>query len=288
MFVDETGGWIQTLKGPACSSRSSHALLVLLTVRSCCLCSFPAPGTVWAPGEGLGCAELRGSEAGPGFQARRGAGLLRSLAVGRALACLGGCDDRFQFSGVDAWSPGGRCVGSAGEMPGPGGLSDRGAHGSLGAEVPCTCDPRGARPEDGVQREQSQRTPVSHPLRPTGAWSTGRWAPDGRGSPEHSREATGCREEKGLLALLGSLPALEVSFVRQKRLQHRAWEPGLSSQRFRTLGGLRGQQQGPKAVCPPAGVSRPRALPDAGHRGVQSPSGVWGPWALATPGHCTA
>ena len=72
----------------------------------------------------------------PGFQARRGAGLLRSLTVGRALACLGGCDDPFQFSGVSAWSPGCRWAGSVGERPGAGGLSDTGAHESLGAEVP--------------------------------------------------------------------------------------------------------------------------------------------------------
>ena len=43
------------------------------------------------------------------------------------------------------------------------------------------------------------------PPRPTGTWSTGRRAPDARGSPEHSREATGCREEKGLGEQTGCL-----------------------------------------------------------------------------------
>lgn len=55
LFVDETRGWIQ---GAERSRRFLHAHRTrcswLLTVRSCCLCLFPAPGAVRAPGEGLG------------------------------------------------------------------------------------------------------------------------------------------------------------------------------------------------------------------------------------------
>ena len=95
----------------------------------------------------------------PGFQARRGAGLLRSLAVRRVLACLGGCGNPFQFSGVSTWSPGHRWVGSAGERPGAGDLSDRGAHRSLGAEVPCTCAPGEPAPRMGCTESRATGEP---------------------------------------------------------------------------------------------------------------------------------
>lgn len=41
-------------EAPACFSHSSHALLVLLTVRSSCLCSFPACAVRGRLGRGWG------------------------------------------------------------------------------------------------------------------------------------------------------------------------------------------------------------------------------------------
>lgn len=232
---------------------------------------------------------------GPGFQARRGAGLLRSLAVGRALACLGGCDDEFQFSGTGTWSPGGRWVGSAGERPGPGGLSDRGAHGSLGAEVPCTCDPRGARPEDGVHREQSHRgAPRARgPLCPTprdpqapGAQAGG--PPTAVGARSTAGRPQAAEKRRGFWPFWAHSRLWKfLSFNRRGS----STGPGSQASVPRGSGlwaGCGASSRDPRLSALLQGSLGQGLLPDAGHRGVRSPSGSWGPWALVTPGHCPA
>lgn len=178
-----------------------------------------------------------------------------------------------------------------GERPGAGGLSDRGAHGSLGAEFPCTCDPREAHPRDGVHREQRDRGaprvrgPLCTPETP-GAWSMGRRAPDARGSPEHSWEAHRLREEGGS-GSSGLTPSSGSFF----HLTEEAPAQGLGArppfpevQDSGRVGASR--QEGLSALL--RGSPGPGLLPAMGSRGAESkgsPSGGRGPWALAMPGH---
>lgn len=159
------------------------------------------------------------------------------------------------------------------------------ACGALG-QGPCT-GPRepalrmGCTESRATGGPQSQRTPMPHPETHS-AWSTGRWAPAAVGARStaggHRLQKRGASGPSGLTPGSGKF----LSFDRGSSTG--AWEPGLGSQRFRTLeAGCGGQQQGPGLSAPPAGVSGPRAL-QAQDTGGPGPSGSWGPWALAAAG----
>ena len=146
--------------------------------------------------------------------------------------------------------------------------------GALGQRSPAPV-PQGSPPQGwGAQRAerqgspQSQRTPVPHPPRPTGTWSTGRQAPDARGSLEHSREATGCRE--GASGPSGLTPGSGSFFHSTEEAPAQGLEARPRFPEVQDSGLVGGQQQGPTAVHPPAGVSRPRAPASHGtQRGLE-------------------